>query len=143
VKDVIITQQFSVSVSELWAAITKQSQMVQWFFENIPEFNPEVGFSTQFLIENEGRQFTHLWKIVEVVPNHKIVYNWSYLEYTGEANVSFELTENEKGSLLTLTNKWLGEFSQDIPEFSRESCLGGWQYFINGRLKKHVALKVP
>lgn len=69
---------------------------------------------------------THLWKIIEKVPNQKIVYNWFYLEYPGEGIVVFELTKNDKGSLLTLTNKWLGEFPQDIPESSRKSCLEGW-----------------
>jgi len=137
-QDVVVTQQFSVSVQELWKTITEQPQMVQWFFENIPDFKPEIGFSTQFLIENERRQFTHLWEIIEIVPNQKIVYNWSYLEYQGEGIVLFELAKNDKGSLLTLTNKWLGEFPQDIPEFTRESCLGGWQYFINGRLKAYL-----
>ena len=140
-QDVVVTQQFSVSVQELWKAITEQPKMVQWFFENIPDFKPEIGFATQFLIENEGRQFTHLWEIIEVVPNRKIVYNWSYLEYRGEGIVLFELVKNDKGSLLTLTNKWLSEFPQDIPEFSRESCLGGWKYFINGRLKEYLDSK--
>jgi len=111
--------------------------MIQWFFENIPDFKPEEGFITQFLIENEGRQFTHLWEIVEVIPNQKIVYNWKYDEYEGEGLVFFELTKNQQGSILTLTNKWIREFPQNIPEFSRESCLGGWQYFINGRLKEY------
>ena len=63
------------------------------------------------------------------------------MEYPGEGLVSFELIENELGSLLTLTNKWIDDLPQDIPEFSRESCLGGWQYFINGRLKDYLSNK--
>jgi len=136
--DVIVKQQFSVSVHVLWNAITEQNQMIQWFFDNIPEFKPEVGFSTEFLIENEGRKFTHLWKIIEVVSNNKIVYNWRYEEYKGESLVTFELRENEYGSLLILTNKWIGKLPQNIPEFIRKSCLGGWQYFINERLKEYL-----
>jgi len=137
-KDVIVTQQFSVSIRELWKALTEHHQMIQWFFENIPCFKPEVGFKTQFLVKNEERKFTHIWEIVEVIENQKIVYNWTYEEYKGEGLVFFELQENENGSLLTLTNKWIGEFPQNIPEFSRESCLGGWEYFINVRLKEYL-----
>lgn len=139
--DIIVKQQFSASTNVLWSAITEQDQMIEWFFENIPNFNPKVGFKTQFLIENNGRKFTHLWEIVKVVQTQKIIYNWSYLEYPGEGLVSFELIENELGSLLTLTNKWIDDLPQDIPEFSRESCLGGWQYFINGRLKDYLSNK--
>ena len=138
-KDVIVKQNFEASTEVLWKAITEHHQMILWFFENIPEFEARVGFKTQFLIENEGRKFTHLWEIMEVRPNQKIVYNWKYDEYEGEGLVFFELVENEKGSSLLLTNKWIGEFPQDIPELSRESCLGGWEYFINGRLKEYLS----
>ena len=139
--DVVVKQIFEVSKETLWNAITEHNQMIQWFFENIPVFKPSVGFKTQFLVENEGRKFTHLWEIVEVIPNQKIVYNWKYEEYEGEGLVFFELLEHEKGATLILTNKWIGEFPQDIPEFSRESCIGGWQYFINGRLKEYLSNK--
>jgi len=138
-QDVVVKQNFEVSAEILWKAITEHHQMIQWFFENIPEFEAHVGFKTQFLIENEGCKFTHLWKIVEVIPNQKIVYDWSYAEYPGNGLVFFELTESKNGSLLTLTNKWLVEFPQDIPGFSRESCIGGWVFFINGRLKEYLS----
>lgn len=138
-QDVVVKQNFEVSTEVLWKAITEHNHMIQWFFENIPEFDARVGFKTQFLIENEGRKFTHLWKIAEVIPKQKIVFNWKYDEYEGEGLVFFELAENEIGALLTVTNKWVGVFPQDIPEFSRESCLGGWEYFINGRLKEYLS----
>ena len=137
-KDVVVKQNFEVSREVLWKAITEHHQMIQWFFENIPKFEAYVGFKTQFLVENKDRKFTHLWEIIEVIPNQKIVYNWMYEEYEGEGLVFFELIEHEKGSSLILTNKWIGEFPQDISEFSRESCLGGWEYFINGRLKEYL-----
>jgi len=138
-QDVIVRQNLKVSTEVLWKAITEHHQMIQWFFENIPEFEARIGFKTQFLIESEDRKFTHLWEIVEVIPNRKIVYNWKYDEYQGEVVVYFELVENEKGSSLILTHKWIGELPQDIPEFSRESCLGGWEYFINNRLKEYLS----
>lgn len=49
--------------------------MRQWFFENIESFKPEVGFETQFNVQAESRNFLHMWKIIEVVPMKKIVYN--------------------------------------------------------------------
>ncbi len=50
--------------------------MHQWYFDNIPEFNPEVGFETKFNIRNEERNFLHMWKITEMTTNKKIKYTW-------------------------------------------------------------------
>jgi hypothetical protein len=35
----------------------------------------------------------------------------------------------------------LQSFPGHIPEFKRESCLAGWQYFIRERLKKFLEKK--
>ncbi|NNC69431.1 MAG: SRPBCC domain-containing protein [Flavobacteriaceae bacterium] len=135
---IFVEQQFQVSRQELWNAITQKNQMIVWFFENIPDFKPEIGFKTQFVIENEGRQFTHLWEIIEVIPEKKIVYRWKYKEYPGVGTVYFEIEGDEDTAKLTLTNLGLESFPTNIPEFKRESCQSGWNYFINQRLKIYL-----
>ena len=135
---IVIEQVFDVTTETLWKAITQHQQMIQWYFENIPDFKPEVGFTTQFVIKNEGRQFTHLWEIVEVIPNKKIAYTWQYKEYEGESIAVFEILEHEHQSLLRITCEGLETLPQDIPEFARESCQGGWKYFIKQRLKDYL-----
>jgi len=112
--------------------------MKKWYFENIPEFKAEVGFETQFNVLSEERSFLHIWKVTEVIPNKKIVYNWTYEEYDGSADMVFELFD-EKGSIkLQIRVIVLEDFPDDIPEFTRESCTGGWEYFIKGRLKEYI-----
>lgn len=81
------------SVSNTWAALTELTKMTDWFFEDIPAFEPVVGFETEFLVESEGRRFTHKWKILEVDHERSITYQWCYTEYPGMANVQFELKE--------------------------------------------------
>lgn len=135
---IIVKQHFNSSREALWKAITDQEQMTQWFFDNIPAFKPEVGFETEFVIELEERTFTHLWKIIEVVPFEKIKYHWSYKEYPGVGYVAFELKDEGTGTLLTLTNDGLESFPSHIPEFSRDSCIGGWNYFICGTLNEYM-----
>lgn len=115
--------------------------MQQWFFKAIPAFEARVGFQTKFKIENEGRSFIHLWTITEVKPFQKIIYNWKYEGYPGDSFVIFELIEQEKGSCLKLTHRIVESFSQDIPEFQRESCLGGWNYFIKESLPQFLEKK--
>ena len=67
-----------------------------------------------------------------------IEYNWKYRGYEGDAYVTFKLTPEENATLLKLTNIVVEDFQDDIPEFKRESCIGGWNYFIKERLKKYL-----
>ena len=135
---IVVEQQFNQPVYQVWAAITERDKMVSWFFDNIPDFKAEVGFETSFDVHSGNRVFRHLWKIIEVVIPSKIVYHWSYPDFVGEGIVTFNLVEIQNGSLLRLTNEGLHTFPDDIPEFTRESCLGGWKYFINGNLKNYL-----
>ncbi|MDW7692240.1 SRPBCC domain-containing protein [Flammeovirgaceae bacterium SG7u.111] len=135
---VIVEQAFSSSKEELWKAITEMEQMKKWFFENIPAFKAEVGFQTSFNVLAGERNFPHRWTILEVIPQEKIVYDWKYDGYEGEGLVTFELEETEGKTLLKLTAEGMETFPQEIPEFSRESCQGGWNYFIKEQLKEYL-----
>ncbi len=139
----IITEQiFNSSIDTVWKAITEQDQMVQWFFEEIESFEPVVGFETKFNVTTPNRDYMHLWKLTEVVPGKKITYSWKYEGLPGDGIVIFELFPQNDQTLLKLTNLGLESFPEDIPEFTRESCIGGWKYFINDRLKEYLDKKV-
>jgi uncharacterized protein YndB with AHSA1/START domain len=135
---IIVEEFFKVSAETLWKAITELKQMKQWFFENIEAFEPKVGFETRFIVENEGRVFPHLWKITEVEPLKKITYNWKYEGYKGDSFLTFEIIKEEKNTKLKLVHTVSEDFPQDIPEFKRESCVSGWDYFIKQRLKEYL-----
>lgn len=137
-KPIIVEQTFNSPIQVVWDALTKEEQMKQWFFPNIPSFKPEIGFQTEFGVESGNRRFTHLWKIVEVIPCRKITYHWSYKEYEGEGIVSFELFEKDGQTLLRVSNMGMESFPNNIPEFRRESCQSGWEYFIQGNLKSFM-----
>ncbi|MEY8848522.1 SRPBCC domain-containing protein [Psychroserpens sp. XS_ASV72] len=135
---VIVTASFDTSKERLWSALTNVDEMCQWFFENIPDFNTDIGFKTQFEVRSGERIFTHQWKILEYVPNEKLTLNWNYQEYPGDSTVSFLISEEDNHTKLTLTHKVLEDFPTDIPEFKRESCLGGWNYFIKTNLTNYL-----
>ncbi|MBT8256328.1 MAG: SRPBCC domain-containing protein [Bacteroidia bacterium] len=136
---IVVEQFIKASREELWAAITDRSQMIQWYFENIPEFEDEVGFQTSFPVYSEDRIFTHIWKITQVIPMKKIGYEWTYKEYPGKGLVTFEIQGEDEALTLRLTNTVREDFPQDIPEFKRKSCIDGWNYFIQQRLKEYFA----
>lgn len=138
---VIIKHYFESSISDVWKAISELDQMKHWFFEQIPEFKAEVGFEVSFNVEAPSRDFFHLWRITEVIPNQKLSYNWKYADLKGDSFVTFELfTENNK-TLLILSTKVIEDFDDTIPEFTRASCFNGWNYFIKDRLNTFLMNK--
>jgi uncharacterized protein YndB with AHSA1/START domain len=135
---VIVEQDFEASVREVWNAITQVDKMRQWFFPNIPSFEASVGFRTAFDIQSGKRNFRHLWRILEVVPEKLIKYHWSYEEYPGEGLVTFELSSKDNLTRLRLTNEGMETFPRDIPEFSRDSCESGWKFILGRNLKEFL-----
>ena len=137
-KPIVVEHTFEVSTSIIWDAITTIEKMKQWFFENIEDFKPEVGFETKFNVISGNRNFIHNWKITEVQPLKKITYHWNYDNYVGDSFVHFELFTHENNTLLRVTTEIIEDFKPDIPEFKRKSCEGGWNYFIKQRLKNYI-----
>ena len=133
-----VLQTFDASIETVWKAITKLEQMHQWYFPNIPDFKPEIGFKTRFLIQNEGRNFTHIWKVKEVILHEIIGYSWNFEEYTGEGYSTFELAEKDEKTQLTLKSYVVVAFPDDIPEFKRESGQAGWDYLIKTSLVDYL-----
>ena len=135
---IIIEQFLDTSPRKAWDALSKIEEMRQWYFGNIPSFSPEAGFETKFKIENEGRSFTHCWKVTEVIEEKLLTYSWRYEEYPGDSFVTFELTGEKSGVRLRLTLVIVEDFPSDIPEFTRESCIAGWNYFLGENLKAYL-----
>ena len=135
---VIVEQLFKKPVNLVWKAITELDQMRLWYFDNIPYFKAEIGFTTQFNVKAPSRDFLHIWEVTEVIPQKKITYNWTFKDCDGSGDVTFELFEQNSQTLLRLTNIVIEDFDDAIPEFRRESCLAGWNYFIKDRLVSFI-----
>ncbi len=135
---IVVDQTYKSPRDRVWKALTDVDEMRRWYFENIPDFRPEVGFRTKFLVTNEGREFPHLWKITAADPGKKIAYDWRFEGYTGHGHVVFDLQDQGAATKLTLTMTVREDFPDDVPEFRRESCIGGWDYFLKERLTKYL-----
>lgn len=135
---IIIEQTYNAPVDVVWKAITDESQMRQWFFEPMTQFKTEVGFETQFNVRCEDRDFLHLWKVTDVHPGRRISYDWRYGGYPGESTVTWEVSETPGGTRLRLTHRGNETFPQEDPLLNRESCQGGWEYFLRESLKNFL-----
>jgi uncharacterized protein YndB with AHSA1/START domain len=135
---IVVEQTFNSSIESVWNSITEIGQMRQWYFENIPAFKPEIGFETQFKVQSNDRNFFHKWKVIEVEHLKMIKYSWEFEDYPGQSTVTFELLKQDNVTKLRLTIDILENFPEDISEFTRESCIAGWTYFINNKLKDYL-----
>jgi len=122
------------STELVWGAITDVELMRKWFFDNIPDFKAEAGFQVQFPVSSANRVFTHLWTIEKVEPGRFLSYSWKYDEYQGDSVVNFSLSKIASGTFLKFHLEILESFPVDVPEFTRDSCVGGWNYFLKDRL---------
>lgn len=131
---ITVEQDYPCSAAYLWQALTDVNLMRQWFFDNIPDYRAEVGFQTEFPVDAGERVFHHVWKVTEVEAPRVIETRWNYPGYDGVALVRFEVSGNEEVAHLSFSARVEESFPQDIPEFRRESGVGGWNYFLGERL---------
>jgi uncharacterized protein YndB with AHSA1/START domain len=118
----------------VWEAITDSEKMRRWYFEEMADFRPEVGFETEFSVRHQGEDYVHQWKVTEVVPERRITYRWRYGGYAGDSSVTWELSEAPRGTRLRLIHRGQDAFPKDNPAFTRASCQAGWEHFLHERL---------
>ena len=135
---VIVEGDINGSVTRLWHVLTDVQEMRQWFFDNIPDFKPEVGFTTEFMVDAGERQFLHQWEVTEATAPAKLAYRWTFAGYAGASQSVFELSGDESASHLRISIPVEEDFPDDVPEFTRESCLGGWEYMLD-QIQKYFA----
>ena len=136
---VIVENTIDADCQTVWNAITIHDEMVKWYFEENPAFEAKVGFETQFVIEVEDRKFTHCWKVTKVDPAKLIAYSWHYPEYPGAAVVTFNLIpKTDSQTTVRVTVDVTEDFPDHIPEFKRDSCVAGWEYFLKEQLAGYL-----
>lgn len=139
-KPIIVYKEINCNVNLVWQAVTVRSKMIQWFFDNIPDFKAVVGFKTWFIVKNEDRLFYHLWEVVEVEQYKTIKVEWTYPDYVKDSFlVTFELNAlSENKTEFKVIVEGIEKLSHvNVIEFKRESCIGGWEYFSES-LKRYL-----
>ncbi|MBB6519820.1 SRPBCC family protein [Pseudoteredinibacter isoporae] len=135
---IIVEQTFDTTIDVLWEAITQQGSLQQWLFPEIESFRAEMGFETEFTVNVDGKGYVHQWKILDVIPGEKLVYQWRYKGFPGNSTVSWVLTENQGRTHLLFTHSG-HETIQGDDIFSYENGLAGWRYLIQESLLNFLA----
>ena len=124
------------TISRVWKAITDAQQLRQWF-KGVHKFEPTVGYEFNFY-EDDGHDYNHLCRVIEVVPERKLVYTLRYENRPGSSVVTFELEEQEGKTKVKLTHEGIESFAENGPEYSRESFISEWEQLLDLKLKKHL-----
>ena len=138
----VIEQTYQAPTSKVWKAITDKSEMKLWYFD-LPEFKPEVGCEFRFMGgPAKDRQYQHICRVTEVIPNKKLTYSWRYDGYDGNTLVAFELFDEVDQTRLKLTHKGLETFPADNPDFAKKNFAEGWTWLIGTSLKEYLQKKI-
>jgi len=130
----VIERVFQSPASQVWKALTDKDDMKKWYFD-LSKFRPESGFEFQFYGGTPEKQYLHLCKISEVIPEKKLSYSWRYEGYEGFSIVTFELFPDGNSTKLKLTHSGIETFPSDDPNFAEKSFESGWTYIIGTSLK--------
>ncbi len=122
----------------VWEAISKKENFSKWNME-MGDFKPEVGHEFKFILGPDDRKYTHLCKVLEVIPNEKLSYTWKYEGYDGDSTVTFQLfsVSEGKNTRVRITHEGIDTFPQENPDFAKGNFKEGWTYTL-AKLKEYV-----
>lgn len=133
----IVERTYAATPRQVWEAITDPAKMQQWYFP-MEGFKAEKGTEFSFDCPHEDTVFRHRCRVTEVVPGQKISYTWTYADYPGHSEVTWELFADAGGTRLVLTHEGLESFPQDLPSFVRSSFIEGWSHFLDKALPQYL-----
>jgi uncharacterized protein YndB with AHSA1/START domain len=124
---------YNVPIGKVWQTLTDKNKMKRWYFPQLREFEPVVGFRFEFDDDNAGYQKE--WIVTKVVEGKTLAHSWAYKGYPGTSDVIFELFADNSTTRLRVTQTNLESFPNH-PHFQRERFESGWDNLLGHNLKK-------
>lgn len=124
---------YDAPIEKVWRALTDTESMRNWYFPQLREFEPAVGFKFQF--EDDSAEYQKEWIVTKVVEGKTLAHSWAYKGYAGKSEVIFDLFSEGDRTTLKVTQTNLETFSND-PHFARERFEWGWDNLLGKNLKR-------
>lgn len=136
---IVVERIYHAPIARVWTALTDPDEMKKWYFD-VHAFRPEKGCEFSFYAGEEGKKYTHLCRVTEVIPERKIAYTWRYEGWEGDSEVSFELfPEGDDKTRVVLTHTGLDTFPADKnPDLKKSNFAMGWDHIIGISLRDFV-----
>lgn len=123
---------YNVPIEKVWWALTYKDKMKKWYFPQLQKFEPKVGFKFQF--NDDGAKYQKEWVVTKVIEGKTLAHSWSYKDYPGSSEVTFDLFSDGDKTRLRVTQTNLESFP-DHPHFKRERFEWGWNNLLGQNLK--------
>ena len=123
---------YNVPIEKVWRALTDKDKMKKWYFPQLQQFEPVVGFRFQFEDNHAGYQKE--WIVTRVIEDRTLAHSWAYKGYPGNSEVIFDLFSEEDKTRLRVTQTDLESFPNH-PHFKRERFEWGWDNLLGQNLK--------
>lgn len=123
---------YHVPIEKVWQALTDKDKMKQWYFPQLQQFEPVVGFKFQF--EDDNAEYQKEWMVTKVEEGKTLAHNWAYKGYPGNSEVIFDLFAEEEKTKLRVTQTDLESFPDHL-HFKRERFEWGWDNLLGQNLK--------
>jgi uncharacterized protein YndB with AHSA1/START domain len=135
-----ITVQYKIDapVEKIWNALTDKNEMKSWYFA-IQNFALEVDKEFNFYEPGEAKKYHHQCRILEIIPNKTLKHTWAYPELSDAVTiVTWELREEDNGTMVTLTHENVEGFESLGENFSKASFTEGWNSIIGKSMKEYL-----
>lgn len=134
----VIEHVFNAPVDKVWQALTDKNKIKEWYFSQVKEFKPVIGFDFRFT--NDGSAYVKEWVVTDIIEEKKLAHTWAYKGYPGISEVTFEIFGEGNKTRLKLTHTGLESFPAD-PHFARHNFESGWTRIIGSNLKNFLENK--
>lgn len=128
----IKTFEYNAPIAEVWQALTNVDKMKEWYFPQLQEFEPIVGYKFQF--DDNDAEYHKEWIVTKVVEGNTLGHSWAYKGYLGNSEVTFDLFGDGNKTKLRVTQTGLESFPNH-PHFKRERFEWGWDNLLGENLK--------
>jgi uncharacterized protein YndB with AHSA1/START domain len=133
----IIEQIYDASICKVWHALTDKNDMKAWYFPQLINFEPIIGF--EFTFSNDGSQYQKNWCVIKVEDGRMLAHSWTYIGYPGRSEVTFELFNQVGKTCVRLTHTGLDSFPAEA-HFARHRFEEGWKQILGSNLKIHLSM---
>jgi uncharacterized protein YndB with AHSA1/START domain len=135
---VIVENLLHAPATAVWKAFTDKDEIKKWYF-SMEAFEPVIGFKFSFTGGPPGGiLYTHLCRILEIIPGKKLVHTWAYAGYRGESELTIELEDRGNDTFIRLKHAGLESFPKENKDFAKENFIAGWNEIINNSLPAYL-----
>jgi uncharacterized protein YndB with AHSA1/START domain len=124
----------------IWQAITNSMMMKEWHFSFAEDFKLETGTVFEWMAgDTINKQWLHHGKILEIIPNKKLMRSWEFSSYSGSSALSCNHLEvNNNTTKVILTHQLNIAFDNSVIELGKENFEMGLNHIINICLAEYL-----